>query len=131
MKARTILRHLAEGGHLRALPRSGALLLLVFGGFGFTALLLRPTSGALVLFGIPAAAASGIAWATLAALRKDCPKRTFLGPIALSLNLLLLAFGAFLGATAEEPWSILFRPLGALFAIGGLLGAAGCLSYRG
>jgi hypothetical protein len=114
---------------LRTLARSGAFLLLVFGGLGFALLLLRPSSGALALFGIPAAAASGAAWATLVALRKDRPKRKSLYLVAVSLNVVLLAFGVFLGVTAEEPWSILFRPLGALFAIGGFLGAAGALRH--
>jgi len=113
---------------LHTLARSGAFLLLVFGGLGFVLLLLRPLSGTLVLFGIPAAA-SGTAWATLVALRKDRLKQKFLCLLALSLNLVQLAFGVFLGVTAEEPWSILFRPLGALFAIGGFLGAAGALRY--
>ena len=114
-----------RSGVLRTLARSGAFLLLVFGALGFALLLLRPSSGALALFGIPAAAASGTAWATLVALRKDRAKQRFLCPLALSLNLVLLALGVFLGVTAKEPWSMLFRPLGALFAIGGFLGAAG------
>lgn len=130
MKTQTILRYPVDGSRPRVLARSGAFVLLIFGGLGFAALLLRPSAGALALFGIPAAAASGTAWATLAALRKDRAKGTFLGPIALWLNLLLLAFGAFHAAAAEEPWSILSRPLGVLFAIGGLFGSAGLLSSR-
>jgi uncharacterized membrane protein HdeD (DUF308 family) len=112
---------------LVGLGRGAALLLVVFGLACFGLLLLKPCLFTLFCAGVPGAIMLCTGWATLAAMRKDTHRQKFIRPLALLFNFLVVGIGVFLFATPAYEGAIISEPLGVLFVIAGLLGAAGLL----
>jgi uncharacterized membrane protein HdeD (DUF308 family) len=66
-------------------------------------------------------------WTTLAAVRKDTPRK-FMRPLALSFNLMMLGIGVWLLVTPAYEMALLSRPFGTFSVIVGVFGMAGLIA---